>query len=55
MVLLNSTLNSIPLFFLSFMKMSSFSLVEVGWFEEVFSMGGSKGGDKVYRLKWVDL
>ncbi|PNY05201.1 ribonuclease H [Trifolium pratense] len=52
LVLINSILNSIPIFFLSFMKMSVQVIKKVRRIQREFLWGGVKGGKKITGVKW---
>ncbi|MCH92906.1 putative non-LTR retroelement reverse transcriptase, partial [Trifolium medium] len=52
LVLINSVLNSIQVFFLSFMKMPVHVLKKVTRIQREFLWGGVKGGKKLCWIKW---
>lgn len=51
-VILNSLLNLIVLFFISFMNISLLVWKNMVGMQGSFLLGGSKGGNKVAWLKW---
>lgn len=54
-VLLNSILNSIPIFFLSFMKMPTKVWKAIIRVQREFLWGGAMGSKKIALVKWVDV
>ncbi|MCH88363.1 LINE-1 reverse transcriptase like, partial [Trifolium medium] len=52
LVLINSVLNSIPIFYLSFMKMPAQVLKKVIRIQREFLWGGVNGGKKLSWIKW---
>jgi hypothetical protein len=51
-VLINSVLNLIPIFFMSFLKMPSQVVKEVRRIQREFLWGGVKGGRKTNWISW---
>jgi hypothetical protein len=51
-VLLNSVLNAIPIFYLSFLKMPVSVLKKVVRIQREFLWGGARGGKKISWVKW---
>jgi hypothetical protein len=54
-VLINSVLNSIPIFYLSFMKLSVVVRKKIIRIQREFLWGGVKGGRKISWVKWKDV
>ncbi|MCI19331.1 ribonuclease H protein, partial [Trifolium medium] len=52
LVLINSVLNPIPIFFMSFMKMPALVVKKVTRIQREFLWGGVKGGKKLSWVKW---
>jgi hypothetical protein len=51
-VLINSVLNSIPIYFLSFMKMPAQVIKKITRIQREFLWGGVRGGKKISWVKW---
>jgi hypothetical protein len=54
-VLINSVLNSIPIFYLSFLKLPVVVLKKLIRIQREFLWGGVKGGRKVSWVKWSEV
>ncbi|GAU25119.1 hypothetical protein TSUD_274080 [Trifolium subterraneum] len=54
-VLINSILNSIPIFFLSFLKLPAAVLKSITRIQREFLWGGVKGGSKISWVKWKEV
>jgi hypothetical protein len=54
-VLINSVLNSIPIFCLSFLKMSVVVIKKITRIQREFLWGGVKGGRKISWVKWKNV
>lgn len=54
-MMLNSVLNSIPIYYLSFMKMSAKVRKEVIGIQRAFLWGGNLGCKKITWIRWVDV
>ena len=55
MVLINSVLNSITIFFLSFMTMPVEVWKQIVRLQRCFLWGGSKGGNKISWASWSNI
>jgi hypothetical protein len=54
-VLINSVLNSIPIFYLSYLKMPIGVIKKIVRIQREFLWGGIKGGKKISWVKWKDV
>jgi hypothetical protein len=54
-VLINSVLNSIPIFYRSFLKMPAVVIKKIVRIQREFLWGGVKGGRKISWVKWRDV
>jgi hypothetical protein len=54
-VLINSVLNSIPIFYLSFMKVPVLVLKKIIRIQRKFLWGGTKGGRRISWVKWKEV
>jgi hypothetical protein len=54
-VLINSVLNSIPIFCLSFLKMSVVVIKKITRIQREFLWGGVKGGRKISWVNWKNV
>jgi hypothetical protein len=54
-VLINSVLNSIPIFYLSFLKMSVVVIKKITRIQREFLWGGVKGGRKISWVNWKNV
>jgi hypothetical protein len=54
-VLLNSVLNSIPIFYLSFLKAPAIVLKKIIRIQREFLWGGVKGGRSISWVKWKEV
>jgi hypothetical protein len=54
-MLINSVLNSIPIFYLSYLKMRNGVIKKIVRIQREFLWGGIKGGKKISWVKWKDV
>jgi hypothetical protein len=54
-VLINSVLNSIPIFYLSFLKIPVVVLKKIIRIQREFLWGGTKGGRRISWVKWSEV
>jgi hypothetical protein len=54
-VLINSVLNSIPIFYLSFLKIPVVVLKKIIRIQREFLWGGTKGGRGISWVKWSEV